>query len=307
MAISQKDIKILWGRSGNRCAICKMILTQDEKAEKSPYTLGEQAHIVGEKEAAARGKSLLTIEERNTYHNLILLCPNHHKIIDSNEADWPIEKLFSTKSAHELWVSETLSSSDQFFLAKQVAITNIIDAAVNYCSLENWTYWTSFGLTLNPAWSKIQIDNIAEFHRKVLYTIWPDGYQELQRATETLSASLNIAANTFLKHSRFHNGTYHSVKFYKNNGWNNNYDAEHDLYNQWIESCHESLREATKAANWFADVVRNEVNPMFLVANGRFLTVEGDTLGFDHFLYRYTDEQRALLPGALKIASDQDI
>ena len=28
MAIGQKDIKLLWGRSGNRCAICKTELTQ---------------------------------------------------------------------------------------------------------------------------------------------------------------------------------------------------------------------------------------------------------------------------------------
>ena len=66
MAIKQKDIKLLWGRSGNRCAICQIILTQDKTKASAAFTLGEQAHIVGEKEEAPRGKSPLTEEERNS-------------------------------------------------------------------------------------------------------------------------------------------------------------------------------------------------------------------------------------------------
>ncbi len=93
MAINQKDIKLLWGRSGNRCSICRVELTQDKAAVTSAFTLGEQAHIVGEKTNAARGTSSLTLDQRNGYHNLILLCPNHHTEIDKNEDDWPVEKL----------------------------------------------------------------------------------------------------------------------------------------------------------------------------------------------------------------------
>jgi hypothetical protein len=142
MAIKEKDIKLLWGRSGNRCTICRKELTQDKESITASFTLGEQAHIVGEKEDAARGKSLQTLNERNSYHNLILLCPTHHIEIDKNEDDWPIEKVHQVKSEHELWVFETLSViTDQFKLAKQIAVTSIIDAAVNLCNLENWKNW----------------------------------------------------------------------------------------------------------------------------------------------------------------------
>lgn len=48
-----------------------MELSQDKKSVDASLTLGEQAHIVGDKEDAARGKSTLTDEERNTYHNII--------------------------------------------------------------------------------------------------------------------------------------------------------------------------------------------------------------------------------------------
>ena len=109
--IQQKDIKLLWGRSGNRCAMCKVELTQDKNTDNASFTLGEQAHIVGEKEKASRGQSPLSEKQRNSYHNLILLCPNHHTEIDNNEQDWPLEKLHQLKSEHELWVSETLSAT----------------------------------------------------------------------------------------------------------------------------------------------------------------------------------------------------
>ena len=122
--MNQKEIKLLWGRAANRCSICRVELTQDAKAHDAAFVLGEQAHIVGEKDDASRGKSPLTLEERNSYHNIILLCPTHHTEIDKNEVDWPVEKLHLTKSKHELWVRETLGdAADTKQLAKQVAVT----------------------------------------------------------------------------------------------------------------------------------------------------------------------------------------
>jgi hypothetical protein len=107
--ISQKDIKLLWGRAASRCSICRIQLTQDKESTKSSFLVGEQAHIVAEQSNGPRGNSILPIEERNSYHNLILLCPTHHEMIDKNEEDFPIEKLHILKSRHELWVQDTLA------------------------------------------------------------------------------------------------------------------------------------------------------------------------------------------------------
>lgn len=300
MAINQKDIKLLWGRSGNRCAICKTELTQDKKATIASFTLGEQAHIVGEKEAAARGRSVLTLDQRDSYHNLILLCPNHHTEIDNNEEDWPIEKLHNVKSSHELWVSETLSDTvDQFKMAKQVAVTAIIDAAVKYCCFESWQEWTSFALSTDPTWSKELPNKIFEFRLRVIAAIWPEEFKELRNATETLSITLNIAAQTFMKHSELHGDTYYPHKFYKSGGWNETYHEDLERYEEWIRTCHLALREATKAANWFADVVRRDINPMFFAEKGKFLVIEGDVLGFEARLLEYTEEERTSLPKTL--------
>ncbi len=47
-SISPKAIKLLWGKSHNRCAICKTVLIKQKK-EGSPYLVGEMAHIEGGK------------------------------------------------------------------------------------------------------------------------------------------------------------------------------------------------------------------------------------------------------------------
>ena len=179
MAINQKDIKLLWGRSGNRCAMCKVVLTQDKSSVQSAFTFGEQAHIVGEKTGSARSQSKLTIDERNSYHNLILLCPNHHTEIDSNPEDWPVDRLFRAKSVHELWVSEKLSETvDQFHIAKQASVAYIIDVTVKMCRLEKWEFWTSFALSSDPKWDHDFPSDIFEFQLKVMKAIWPKEFEE---------------------------------------------------------------------------------------------------------------------------------
>ena len=146
MSIKEKDIELLWGRAANRCAFpgCQAKLTQDKTTASGSYPLGEQAHIVAETEDGPRGKSLLSLEERNSYSNLILLCPNHHTMIDRDSEDYPVEKLHQFKSQHELWVEQTLSeSSDQAHKAEEVIYADLIDAAVENCDLQNWRSWTS--------------------------------------------------------------------------------------------------------------------------------------------------------------------
>ena len=99
-----KDIKILWGRSGNRCAICKTELTCDGAIE----TIGEITHVISQSPDGPRGDALLPFDKRSEYSNLILLCPNHHSEIDKNPESWPTTKLQDIKCQHEEWVSAQL-------------------------------------------------------------------------------------------------------------------------------------------------------------------------------------------------------
>jgi len=48
------------------------------------------------------------IIDRDSYDNLILLCPTHHVEIDKDFTAWPVERLRVIKAHHEAWVSEQL-------------------------------------------------------------------------------------------------------------------------------------------------------------------------------------------------------
>jgi hypothetical protein len=305
MSIKGKDIKILWGRSGNRCAICRTQLTQDAAAVSAAFTLGEQAHIVGEKADAPRGMSPLSADERDSYHNLILLCPNHHTEIDKNESDWPVERLHLAKSKHELWVTETLSETiDHVKLAHQAALSTIIDSAVECCDLENWQAWTSFALSPGQIWPKARPDAIFEFRKKVIAAIWPPGYEELKSATITFSILIYLATQEFMEHSELGESNYVVDRFYKRPFPNPNYDKHLDEFEQWQARCYKLLKDATKAANWFAEVVRRDINPMFFATQGRFLIMEGPFLegSFRTSLVEFTEEEKATLPAVLEEA-----
>jgi len=110
MAIPQREQRILLQKSGNRCAFrdCRRILTSDSSTGDKVAVLGEMAHIVGESTEGPRGDSPLTLEERNTYANLVLLCNYHHQLIDDQPYTYTVEKLLQIKKDHEDWVEHTL-------------------------------------------------------------------------------------------------------------------------------------------------------------------------------------------------------
>lgn len=114
MAISHKSIKILWAAAGGRCAFCWERLCYHEAEGAAPYTLGEMAHICGEKPGANRHDPDQTAAERDDYKNLILLCPTHHTQIDRKENEFihTVVALREVKAAHEVRVLERLDKDE---------------------------------------------------------------------------------------------------------------------------------------------------------------------------------------------------
>jgi hypothetical protein len=106
--VPRRQLKILWGKSGNRCAICKKPLVEESESEIFP--IGENAHIQGENPTSSRYNPSMTDEERYNYDNLILLCPLCHTIIDNDLKKYTIEYLKQIKSDHEKWVKDSLKS-----------------------------------------------------------------------------------------------------------------------------------------------------------------------------------------------------
>lgn len=101
-----RDQRLLCLRSGNRCALsdCRKLLVVAASSHDREVIIGEMAHIKGEKPGAARYDANMTDKERNAYANRILVCRDHHKVIDDQRSTYTVDKLLSIKTEHEEWV-----------------------------------------------------------------------------------------------------------------------------------------------------------------------------------------------------------
>ncbi|WP_155980830.1 tetratricopeptide repeat protein [Nocardia sp. CNY236] len=114
MGIPLPEQRKLFQRSGNMCAFpgCSVSLTAEATPVDPLVVLGEIAHIVAASVRGPRGDSPLTRADRDRYENLILLCNQHHQLIDSQPNRWSVDELHNIKAAHENWVAHRLGSVD---------------------------------------------------------------------------------------------------------------------------------------------------------------------------------------------------
>ena len=103
MPISDRDRKILWGRAGSRCSMCRAELVQ-EQPSGALALVGEECHIVSPRAGGPRGvHSPGPHPELDAYSNLILLCAVDHRRVDQLPSEFPVDALQAIKVAHELW------------------------------------------------------------------------------------------------------------------------------------------------------------------------------------------------------------
>ncbi|MCV7289409.1 hypothetical protein H7J87_29185 [Mycolicibacterium wolinskyi] len=97
----ESTVRQLYALSMNQCAFpdCS---TQLVTAETGTI-IGEVCHIHAQNVGGPRYLASQTDEERHGFDNLILMCRNHHKVIDTtaNLAIYTVKWLLDTKRAHE--------------------------------------------------------------------------------------------------------------------------------------------------------------------------------------------------------------
>lgn len=93
-----KEAKILFGKSGNKCAFpgCDYTLIDENN-----NIMCEMAHIEAKSDNGPRANKSKTLKERNKAENLICFCYNHHKLVDKYKDKYTVEVLKKMKKEHE--------------------------------------------------------------------------------------------------------------------------------------------------------------------------------------------------------------
>jgi len=113
MGVSARTRKILWARSGNRCAICRRELVVEGTTNDPTAIVGDECHIVSKQPKGPRSGLRVGAEiDLDGYDNLILLCKTHHRLVDEQTERFSVRRLQEIKAAHERWVRETLGRRD---------------------------------------------------------------------------------------------------------------------------------------------------------------------------------------------------
>jgi hypothetical protein len=154
MSISDADIKKLWGLAAGRCAYpkcneeCIRFLTSPD-----PTIIGEMAHVIAKSPMGPRG---VPTGGDDTYENLILLCPNHHRLIDkAPNGEFPDILVKKWKDAHEARVK-------RMFLSNTYGDKRELCTAIKRLLIENHQIWSKYGPESDAA-QKNPLSNLSEY------------------------------------------------------------------------------------------------------------------------------------------------
>jgi hypothetical protein len=89
-------------------ADCRVELFVTEGDYDPVCLIGEMGHIAASSNAGPRAHIALDMRARDNYENLILLCRNCHRKVDTLNHSYPRERLLEIKANHEAWVRTAL-------------------------------------------------------------------------------------------------------------------------------------------------------------------------------------------------------
>lgn len=122
---TQATIKRLFNQSGEFCTYPKC---DRPVVDRSTGTImAEVCHINARSSGGPRYDPSQTDKERNAYDNLILLCAEHHKLVDAQPQQYSAERLRAMKEVHEQSFGRAEQAGDTAIvrLLQQAYIKNI--------------------------------------------------------------------------------------------------------------------------------------------------------------------------------------
>ena len=302
MSITLKTHKMLWGRSGNRCAMpdCRKELVMDATETDDESLIGEECHIVAKSADGPRGDPDFPEDKINKYDNLILLCSVHHKIIDDQSNTFSVEYLKEIKTMHERWVRELLTTYDPQKQRDDEIYAAYIDTWLKLAHIENWKAWTSHILGGDDPTLWVEVDDSLSSLREWIFSrIWPKRYLEIEDAFENFRRVLQDFQNTFHRYSEKTNDIYWTRKFYQIREWDEEkYESLSREYLFHVKLVEDLILELTRAANFICDKARQFIDPSFRLKEGSLVVESGPYMDTSWRTHRveYRGEERVNIP-----------
>jgi hypothetical protein len=299
MGITLRTTKLLWGKSANRCAICRNELVEEAQNEADdPSIVGDMAHIIARKESFTRGDyDSLTPEERDSFSNLILLCKIHHKIIDDQPAHYTVEELRRIKSAHEQWVAATLGAPDPEKQQDDQNYAGIVDEWGRRIDIDRWTargtwIYSASGPTIEKKYHE-ELTNLSPW---IISRLWPDRYPELNQSFFNFKAVLTDFLKVLNRHLESPDPDADILvtkNFFKIREWDpERYESLYKEYDTHVCLVGNLYTELTRAVNKVCDQIRKNLFRGFRVREGVVMVQRDMVNGFnsEHFRAVYTGE-----------------
>jgi hypothetical protein len=306
---------MLWGRAAGRCAepTCRRQLFEDATETDDPSVIGENCHIVAEKDDGPRPNPAMPLEARNAYSNLILMCRNHHKMIDDQENKYTVERLHDMKDAHEKWVRENL----EYDAAKQQddeKYADMLDTWQRLAHVDDWMAWSSHVLSNGQPSMHTEIDkDLLELRSWLLNRVWPERYIDVENAFHNFRNVLSDLQEQFRRHAEplWGGEMLWTKKFYKIDEWD---PAKHQellrRFNFHVDVVDDLMLELTRAGNLLCDRVRESFAPSYRLKEGRLVIQTGPNMRFEYknVVVQYSADERAVArpyPGLVAFLSER--
>jgi hypothetical protein len=139
LSIPQSQQNLIFSMSAGYCAFpdCNLRTVALATDADPAAVVGEIAHIHSYDDNGPRANRSLTAQQRNQYANLILLCPNHHTLVDKQFNTYTAVQIQGWKANIERWVLSSLKAiMPQISFSELEIITRGLLAAIGSRSVD---------------------------------------------------------------------------------------------------------------------------------------------------------------------------
>jgi len=289
LTVSVQDRKMLWGRSASLCAICRCQLIRDSEFGRSTI-IGEEAHIVAREPEGPRGESPLTTAQRDSYSNLLLLCPTDHTVIDAlptGPLEFPVEHLLRIKRDHEQWVLKN-NKIDQSRQRNEEKWAQIVDQFSEKMQWDTWGNDIGYILApgLGPCLTHEVHARLGSVTKWIYSRIWPPGHQRLRALIEHCAIVINDLLLLFDQDCEECPYRKHTLSLRKRH---KKYEGEEPRYSALLadylyrrDLMYDLVLEATRYSNAICDEIRQEIDPGWRFEEGAVTICNGPTMNMTY-------------------------